>query len=123
MLLAGFPIVAICLPNKRPNDQSIFLHSAVGRLPALLDQGAEAHGFAGEVWTPQRVAELLTKQLGVTYHPAHMSRLLKRINYSVQKPIERASQRDEAAIATRKEQRWPALKQRLARGPHDRLHR
>src|SRR6266699_1640789 len=30
MLLAGFPIVASCLLNRRPDDRSIFLHSAVG---------------------------------------------------------------------------------------------
>src|SRR5438270_8098812 len=34
----------------------------LARLPALLDQGAEAYGFRGEVWTTQRVAEMLTKQ-------------------------------------------------------------
>src|SRR5512135_3842176 len=39
-----------------------------------------------------------------------MSRLLKAIHSSVQQPIERASQRDEQAIQTWKEERWPALK-------------
>jgi transposase len=87
----------------------------LGQLPALLSQGAEAHGFRGAVWTTHRVAQLLAKQFGVSYHPAHMSRLLKRINYSVQQPIERASQRDEAAIATWKEQRWPQVKKSPSR--------
>lgn len=91
------------------------------QLPALLDQGAEAHRFRGAVWTTQRVAALLKKQFGVSYHPAHMSRLLKRIKYSVQQPIERASQRNEQAIETWKEQRWPELKKSPARGPHDHL--
>lgn len=80
------------------------------QLPNLLEQGAEAHGFAGAVWTTERVALLISKQFGVNYHPAHMSRLLKRIKYSVQQPIERASQRDEQAIAKWKEEQWPALK-------------
>ena len=93
------------------------------QLPTLLDQGAQAHGFRGAVWTTERVAELITKQFGVSYHPAHMSRLLKRIKYSVQQPIERASQRDEEAIATWKEQRWPELKKSPERGPNDRLRR
>ncbi len=79
----------------------------MAQLPTLLEQGAEAHGFGGAVWTTQRVAELLKKQFRVSYHHAHMSRLLKPIKYSVQQPIERASQRDEEAIATWKEQRWP----------------
>jgi transposase len=95
----------------------------LAQLPALLEQGAEAHGFRGEVWTTQRVAQVLTQQFGVTYHPAHMSRLLKRIKYSVQQPIERASQRDEQAIATWTEQRWPALKKSPARGQNDRVCR
>ena len=88
-------------------------------LPRLLEQGAEAHGFAGEVWTTERVAVLINKQLGVHYHPAHVSRLLKTIRYSVQQPIERASQRDEQAIKTWKDERWPALKKSPARGQND----
>jgi transposase len=75
------------------------------------------------VWTTERVAELIKQQFGVSYHPAHMSRLLKRIKYSVQQPIERASQRDEQAIATWKEQRWPELKKSPARGQNDCVHR
>jgi transposase len=62
------------------------------------------------------VAELINKQFGVSYHPAHMSRLLKGLKYSVQQPQERANQRDEQAIATWKEQRWPQLKKSPARG-------
>lgn len=91
----------------------------LAQLPALLDRGAQTYGFRGDVWTTERVAQLIHKQFGVSYHPAHMSRLLKRIKYSVQQPIERASQRDEQAIATWKEQRWPALKKSSRRGQND----
>jgi len=79
-------------------------------LAALLDQGAEAHGFRGAVWTTQRVATLIKKHFGISYHPAHTSRILKRLNYSVQQPEEKATQRDETAISTWKEEHWPALK-------------
>jgi transposase len=48
------------------------------RLPGLLAQGAPAHGFRGDVWTCQRVAEMIRKEFGVSYHPAHVSRLLKK---------------------------------------------
>ncbi len=95
----------------------------MAQLPALLDQGAQAHGFRGAVWTTKRVAQLLKKQFGVSYHPAHMSRLLQGIKYSVQQPIERASQRNEEAIATWKEQRWPELKKSPEREANDRLRR
>jgi transposase len=93
------------------------------QLPRLLEQGAEAHGFAGEVWTTERVAVLINKQFGVSYYPAHMSRLLKAIKYSVQQPIERATQRDEQAIAAWKEERWPELKKSPARRQNDHVRR
>lgn len=93
------------------------------QLPRLLEQGAEAHGFAGAVWTTERVAMLINKQFGVSYHPAHVSRLLQAIKYSVQQPIERATQRDEKGIKTWKEERWPALKKSPTRRQNDRVRR
>ena len=82
------------------------------QLPALLRKGAEAFGFRGQVWTTERVAEMIKQTFGVSYHPAHCSRLLRSLKYSQQKPIQRATQRDEAAIQQWKEQRWEELKKR-----------
>jgi transposase len=79
------------------------------QLPALLAHGAEAYGFLGDVWTTKRVATVIRREFGVGYHPAHVSRLLRQIGWSVQKPIHRASQRDEAAIERWQTERWPAL--------------
>jgi transposase len=83
------------------------------RLPELLDRGAEAYGFRGEVWTCARVAEVILKEFGVSYHPAHISRLLRASGLSLQKPVRRANQRDEGAIEHWKQERWPALKKGL----------
>ena len=80
------------------------------RLPELLAQGAQAHGFRGDVWTCERVAIVVRKEFGVGYHPAHVSRLLKALRQSLQKPQRRANQRDEEAIERWKEERWPSLK-------------
>jgi transposase len=70
----------------------------------------EAYGFRGKVWTCARVAELIRRQFGVRYHPAHVSRLLKSLGLSLQKPQRRAYQRDEEAIERWKAKRWPELK-------------
>jgi transposase len=59
------------------------------------------------------VAAVIEREFGVHYHPAHVSRLLRAIGWSVQRPIRRATQRDEAAVAAWYAERWPALK----RGP------
>ena len=80
------------------------------RVPELLAQGAQAHGFREEAWTCERVAIAIRKEFGVSYHPAHVSRLLKALRHSLQKPQRRANQRDEQAIEHWKQKRWPQLK-------------
>ncbi|GCF07086.1 hypothetical protein KDI_06500 [Dictyobacter arantiisoli] len=79
-------------------------------MPALLAKGAEAFGFRGQIWTAERAAQMIQKQFGVNYHPAHCSHLLRAIKYSQQKPIQKATQRDEAAIQRWKDEHIPALK-------------
>ena len=84
-------------------------------LPGLLARGAEAYGFTGDVWTTKRVAVVIKREFGVRYHPAHISRLVRREGLSLQKPIRRATQRNEAAIAAWQAERWPALQAKPAR--------
>ncbi len=95
--------------------QPKLVNAQLEQLPQLLNQGAEALGFRGDVWTTARVAEVIKREFGVQYHPTHCSRILRAIKYSVQKPIQRASQRDEAEISRWKDERWPALKKRPKR--------
>jgi transposase len=82
------------------------------QLPGLLAQGAEHFGFRGDVWTTERVAWLIKRQFGVSYHPAHCSRLLRSLRQSQQKPVPKATQRDEETIAQWKDRCWPILKKK-----------
>jgi transposase len=79
------------------------------QLLGLLALGAEAFGFLGEVWTAKRVAAVIRQEFQVHYHPDHVGRLLRAAGWSPQKPICRATQRDEAAIERWITERWPAL--------------
>jgi transposase len=81
-------------------------------IPELLSHGAEAYGFRGECWTCARVATVIGEEFGVWYHKAHVSRLLKRLHWTPQMPIERATQRDEAVIEQWRLQVWPHLEKR-----------
>src|SRR3954470_7734685 len=85
------------------------------QIPVLLAQGAEAFGFRGDVWTAKRVATVIRREFGVRYHPNHVGKLLRAAGWSVQKPITRATQRNEAAIEAWRTKRWPALKRGLTR--------
>lgn len=78
-------------------------------IPTLLARGAEAHGFIGQVWTTGRVATVIKRSFGVSYHPAHISRLLRQIGWTRQKPVRRASQRDERKVTAWRDEDWPAL--------------
>jgi len=77
-----------------------------------LTQGAEHFGFRGDVWTQPRVAALIKREFGVKYHPAHVGRILKKLGWSRQKPITRASQRNEAAIERWRTEKWAELEKK-----------
>ena len=81
-------------------------------LVRLLLQGPLAHGYATDLWTTRRVAEVIARRLHVRYHPNHIWRLLVGLGWSCQKPARRARERDEAAIAAWKRDRWPHIKKR-----------
>lgn len=92
------------VPRLTPDQQA--------KAPELLARGAVAWGFSGDRWTRERVAEVLHREFGVRYHPAHISRLLAGWGWSLQKPQRQAIQRDEAAIREWREQRFPAIEKR-----------
>lgn len=81
-------------------------------LPDFLSHGAEAYGFRGDVWTCARVGRVIEQEFDVRYDKSQVSRLLKRLNWTPQKPIKRASQRDETAIARWRTEVWTDLKKR-----------
>lgn len=84
-----------------------------GRLTELLAQGAEAHDFIGELWTAPRIALLIARQFGVRHHPSHVGRILRSLGWTPQKPMRRALQRDEAAIATWQQEHWPQVQAKV----------
>jgi transposase len=81
-------------------------------IPKLLERGAEAYGFRGDVWTRERVGKVIEREYGVSYHPTHVGRVLRDLGWTQQKPVEKASQRNEAAIQQWRDEHWPALQKK-----------
>jgi transposase len=79
-------------------------------IPDLLSHGAEAYGFRGEFWSCARVASIIEREFGVSYHKAHVSRLLKALEWTPHKPVNCATQRDEEAIERWRTDCWPEHK-------------
>jgi transposase len=82
------------------------------RLESGLKRGAEALGYETNLWTLERVAELIERDCGVKYHPGHVGWLLGKLGWSCQRPTGRALQRDEAAIERWQKRRWPKVKKK-----------
>ncbi len=79
------------------------------RLVRFLIQGALAHGYPTELWTTQRIADLIERRWGVKYHRNHVAKILHQIGWRYQKPERWSLECDEAAIAERKESVWPPV--------------
>lgn len=79
-------------------------------LLGILEKGAKASGYSNELWTLERVAEVIKKEYGVTYHISHVWRLLRQLGWSAQKPERRARERDETKVEQWKQEDWPRIK-------------
>ena len=82
------------------------------QIEQALKRGPEALGYANGLWSAGRVGELIEGQTGVRYHEAHVWRILRKLNWSCQRPSGRALERDEERIRRWKKYRWPQLKKK-----------
>jgi transposase len=82
------------------------------KLERLLLQGPLAAGYQTDLWTLVRITKLIEQHFGVAYHPGHVWKVLRQMDWSCQKPERRALQRDEVAIAHWKRYVWPQIKKK-----------
>lgn len=85
------------------------------QLTRKLLAGPEKMGYDTPLWTSQRVAVLIQQEFGVRYHSGHVWRILRSLGWSPQRPVGRAVERDEKAIAEWKRTTWPAIKKKPAK--------
>ena len=82
-------------PGRTPGLNAVQLRE----LEALLLKGAKAHGWRTQLWTAARVAEVIRRHFGISYHPEHVRKIVKfRLHWTSQKPQQKARERDEVAI-------------------------
>ena len=87
------------LKRRKPSGRGAKLNrTQKRRLSSLLKRGALASGFDTERWTLKRIACLIKSEFEVDYNPNYLPRLLKPLGFSVQKPIDRAAERDDELV-------------------------
>lgn len=80
------------------------------QLVRILLRGPLDAGYRTDLWTCQRVAEVVERKLGVRYHPGHVWKILRSLNWTCQRPEQRARERDEEAIERWRRKEWPRIK-------------
>ena len=83
--------------------------AALGKVERRLAKGPLANGYPTDMWTLQRVAEVIEDETEVSYHPGHVWRLLRQMGWSRQRPARRAIERDDEAIANWVKKDWPKV--------------
>jgi transposase len=107
---------------KEEGEQSLKAKgSAPGKTPALssaqlqelrkfLEGEAAAAGFETDGWTRHRVAHLINERFSVSHDLSHISRILQKLGFSLQKPQRRDYRQDAAAVSKWRDETLPQLK-------------
>jgi transposase len=93
-------------PGRRPRLN----RAQKKQLVRILLRGPLDAGYRTDLWTCGRVAEVVERKLGVRYHPGHMWKILRSLNWTCQRPEQRARERNEAAIECWRREAWPRIK-------------
>ena len=92
----------------------------LSELEGLLNKGVPFHGYPNELWTADRVAEVIKLRFGVEYHAEHVRKILKRrLNWTSHKPQVRARQCNDKEVERWKADEFPRiLREAYRRGAH-----
>jgi transposase len=110
--------------------QALRRRQAGGRPPKLsaaqatavrqaLEAGAQAAGFDTDLWTLDRVVQVIWATTGVRLsRPSAWRLLTQRLGWTLQRPERQAKERDEEAIARWVAQEWPRIKKGPPKSAH-----
>jgi transposase len=112
---------------RRDGAAGLAARPAIGRPPKLstaqekivrrwLGERPTEHGFATDLWSAPRLAQLIEQEWGISFHPDALTRWLRQRGFTPQKPRRSHRERDAAAIARWLARDWPRIKKRPAGG-------
>jgi len=81
-------------------------------LADILDSGPVAYGFTSGVWTSPMVTRVIKEEFSITYNPAHVSRILHDIGFSVQRPKKTLARADKTVQSRWVRYKYPYIKKK-----------
>lgn len=80
-----------------------------------LSEPPTEYGFATDLWSTPRLAQLIEEEFAVPFHPDYLGTWLRQRGYTPQKPRRVPREQDEAAIAQWLAEDWPRIRQKARR--------
>jgi len=74
-----------------------------------LRKNPKSFGFANELWTAPRLAQVIERKLSVSFNPRYLNAWLTAREITPQKPQKRPRERDDAAIEHWSRHDWPRI--------------
>ena len=91
------------------------------QLKRILDQGALRHEFPTDRWTLERIRQVIQEKFATRYHPKYLSRLLKQLGFSPQKPMPQAIEQEKELVQAWLEKDWTRIKKVAAARRRNRI--
>ncbi len=96
--------------KKAKGVEAKLSHEQKQRLKKIIEQGALRHGFSTDRWTLERIRQVIQEKFKVRYHPKYLSRLLKQLGFSPQKPMPQAIEQEKELVQAWLEKDWTRIK-------------
>ncbi|HOX58046.1 MAG TPA: winged helix-turn-helix domain-containing protein [Verrucomicrobiota bacterium] len=96
--------------RRQPGGNSRLSAEQKEKLSEMIVAGALVHGFDTDLWTLPRVAELIRLKFDIEYESSHVSRILRGMGFSSQKPTKKAREQDDEAAAQWRKEEWSRIK-------------
>jgi transposase len=100
------------LEGHRPGRPSTISERQRQQLADILESGPVAYGFSSGVWTCPMITRVIEDEFSLSYHPAHVSRILHSLEFSVQRPRKLLARADKALQSKWIRYRYPNLKKK-----------
>ena len=81
-------------------------------LAEVLGKGAEAYGLEGSFWDRKRVKYVIEQEFKCSYSVGHISEILAKINYTLQKPRKKDFRQTEEKVTTWTTETLPEIKKK-----------
>lgn len=96
--------------KRRPGRPAELTMRQKDQLRRALIRGPQAHGWSTNLWTLERIQQLIWRKFGVRYRVGYVWYVVRALDFTAQRPQRRAREHDDEAMRRWLRWKWPAIK-------------